>query len=85
MKKTGEIEDNNDPYDHTKQFFQKSKDTDEVEVGERKIKGDIDLDDLVYGGKKISRQQLEQDLEEESSSQEGEGDLEEEGEEESDI
>ena len=41
-------------------FFQKSKDTNEaVDIGERRIKGDIDLDELVYGGKKVSRKDLE--------------------------
>jgi hypothetical protein len=29
---------------------------DKVDIGERKIKGDIDLDDIVYGGKKVSRE-----------------------------
>lgn len=57
-----DIEDPVDIYNHTNQFF-KSTETDQyadnVEIGERKIKGDIDLDDLIYGGKKISRKDLE--------------------------
>lgn len=42
-----------------------------VEIGERRIKGDIDLDDLVYGGKKVSRAQLEQDFEDDSDDDNG--------------
>lgn len=50
------IEDSTDMYDHTSQFFDKSDKGDlNIEVGVRKIKGDIELDDLVYGGKKVSR------------------------------
>ena len=31
---------------------------DKVDIGERIIKGDIELDQLVYGGKKITRDDL---------------------------
>jgi len=38
-----------------------------VDIGERKIKGDIDIDELVYGGSKVNRDDLDKecDIEEE--------------------
>jgi hypothetical protein len=59
---TKDIEDPVDIYNHTKNFLKKNESDSyakTIEVGERKIKGDIDLDDLIYGGKKISRKELE--------------------------
>lgn len=62
-----DLEDPVDVYNHTKQFYKSTnaaKDYDaEVEVGERKIKGDpsmmmSELDQLVYGGKKVNRADL---------------------------
>jgi len=50
-----DLEDPNDIYDHTKEFFKKTEPMDHVDVGIRRIKADIELDDIVYGGKKISR------------------------------
>lgn len=52
-----DTEDNTDIYDHTKEFFRKDlQDNENVEIGIRRIKGDIDdLDDIVYGGKKVTR------------------------------
>lgn len=61
------MEDPFDIYNHSKQFYKSSeaaKDYDQqVEVGERKIRGDPhmianELDQLVYAGQKVSRQQL---------------------------
>ena len=64
--KSKDLEDPNDIYDHTKEFFKKSEPMDHVDVGIRRIKADIELDDIVYGGKKISRNQLDEDLDDES-------------------
>eukprot|EP00347_Sterkiella_histriomuscorum_P006693 403351797 len=63
------MEDPEDLYNHSKQFYKSTeaaKDYDhQVEIGERKIKGDPammmnDLDHLVYGGKKTSRAKMQQ-------------------------
>lgn len=81
QKTSRDIEDPIDLYDHTKQFFDKSKDAQNIEIGERKIKGDIDIDDLVYGGKKVSRKDLDHssdDYDQEDNSDEIEDDIEEE-------
>lgn len=60
----GDLEDPFDIYNHTKQFYKSTeaaKDYDkQVEVGERKIRGDPlmmvnELDELVYGGQKVTR------------------------------
>ena len=59
-KASRDIEDPDDIYSHTKQFFTKnaSANTDQVEIGHRTIRGDIELDDIVYGGKKVTRENL---------------------------
>lgn len=65
MKQSHDLEDPVDIYNHTKQFFKKDEGGDDyaqnVEIGERKIKGDLtdELDMLVYGGKKVTRKDLE--------------------------
>ena len=65
-KKQGDIEDPLDIYSHTGKFFKQDKKTDSyadtIEVGQRKIRAGIDeseLDQAVYGGKKVSRKELE--------------------------
>ena len=65
VKLSRDIEDSEDIYNHTKQFFKQGDAADAVDVGERKIRGEIDLDDLVYGGKKVTRRDLEEESEEE--------------------
>ena len=62
-----DLEDPFDIYNHTKQFYkstEKAADYDkEVEIGEKRIKGDLqmmnELDELVYGGKKVTRKDLQ--------------------------
>ncbi len=60
-KLSKDLEDPVDIYSHTKQFFNQdaTEYDNKVEIGERRIKGDIstmnELDQLVYGGQKISR------------------------------
>lgn len=61
-KKSRDLEDPVDIYDHTKSFFKDSAHKDhEVDVGERKLRAKLDeadFDEVVYGGKKVSRKQL---------------------------
>ncbi len=50
-KKLRDMEDPVDIYDHTKEFFKaQSASADKVDIGERIIKGEIELDNIVYGG-----------------------------------
>lgn len=72
-KKNKDMLENDDIYDHTKHFFKKDSEGEvfasTIEIGQRKIKGDmLDLDELVYGGKKVTREDLNK---EESDEDEG--------------
>ena len=70
--KRTDLEDPVDIYSHTGKFFKANKVTDSyaetIEVGERKIRGgieELELDQAIYGGKKVSRKELEQQSEDE--------------------
>jgi hypothetical protein len=68
-----------DIYNHTHKFFKASKKTDEyaktVEVGERRIRpainmDDLDLDQKIYGGKRVSRENMNKQMEKEDEDDE---------------
>jgi hypothetical protein len=81
-----------DLYSHTHKFFKPNKHTDDyakqVEVGERRIRTATDMDELdqkVYGGKRVSREDMaakvvadDSDSEEEVESYDDEDDMEDE-------
>lgn len=64
VAKQADLEDPVDPYSHTHKFFKGDKKTDSyadtIEIGTRRIRGDIteELDEKVYGGKKVNRDAL---------------------------
>ena len=56
------LDDMGDIYDHTKVAFKKEGIVDQVDTGVRRIKGnisDMEMDEKVYGAKKVSREQRE--------------------------
>ena len=78
--KSRDLEDPVDIYSHAKIFQTTQQDDLNVEVGIRKIKGSIDdeqFNNKVYSAKKVSRQQLQQSLEQESESDKSESESEE--------
>ncbi len=87
------VDEETDMYDHTAKMAKKldsdEEDFDEVEVGQKRLRPEVELDELVYGGRKVSRRELEarsdedsEELEEEEG--ESEEELDEAGSEESD-
>lgn len=59
--KSKDLEDSEDIYSHTKSFFKDIKEDKDIEVGVRKIKGQIndeEYDEKVYSVKKTTRSQL---------------------------
>jgi hypothetical protein len=64
MSLSKDLEDPVDIYSHVKTFKAKNTENDDnfvktIEIGERRIKGDLDeLDQMIYGGKKVTREAL---------------------------
>lgn len=59
------LDKDDDIYTHTNQFFEKDDAVDEVHIGEKRIRGgieDIHLDPKVYGSRKVSRKQREEEI-----------------------
>ena len=58
------LDKDDDIYTHTGQFFEDDEALDQVQIGEKRIRGgieDIDLDPKVYASKKVSRKQREEE------------------------
>jgi hypothetical protein len=77
-KPNRDIEDNTDIYDHTRDMFNKKGDfsgdeamtKDLPDASTRRFRGEVELDELVYGGKKTTRKAMEEkDMESDGSEQ----------------
>lgn len=76
-----DLEDPVDLYNHTQKFFKADKKTDayadQIEVGERRLRQgleEMELDEKIYGGKKISRKELLNAAESEEESEDEDDD-----------
>ena len=57
------LDKDDDIYTHTGQFFEADEALDDVQVGEKRIRGgieDLELDPKIYASKKVSRKQREE-------------------------